>query len=294
MIYLVGSIVCSTYLTLFFKLAQRFGWSTMQVIVSNYITCVITGSIIRQQLPLKSSLYADWFGWALAMGTSFILLFNVIGFSAQRIGVAVTVTAYKLSLVIPFLFSVYLYNEGVDIARIAGVLLALAAVVFTSYRNSSIENKTALPKLLLIIVPAVIFIWSGLLDTAIKFVESRFLNTNNNDEYLVTAFATAACIGIAILSFIIISGREKLSMRSLAAGVALGIPNYFSIRFLIKVLKINPGKSAVILTVNNIAVVLLSAFAAGVIFKERLSLLNWLGIALAAISILLISGILMR
>ncbi|MFT3747962.1 MAG: hypothetical protein QM768_06580 [Agriterribacter sp.] len=294
MIYLVGSIICSTYLTLFFKLAQRFGWSTIQVIVSNYITCVITGSVIRQQIPLTSSFNADWFGWALAMGISFILLFNVIGFATQRIGIAVTVTAYKLSLVIPFLFSVYLYKEGVDILKIAGVLLALAAVVLTSYKNSDAGNKPALPKLLLIIVPAVIFTWSGLLDTAIKFVESRFLNTNNNDEYLVTAFAAAACIGIAILSFIIISGRERLSLRSLVAGIALGIPNYFSIWCLIKALKINPGKSAVILTVNNIAIVLLSACAAGVIFKEKLILLNWLGIAIALISILLISGILMR
>lgn len=246
---------------------------------------------MQQQLSFKTSFSSDWMGWAIAMGASFILLFNIIGLSAQRIGVAVTVTSYNLSLVIPFLFSIYLYNEGVDVWRIIGLVLALPAIILTCYQNSASKRSVTMTGILLFVLPAVIFVWSGLLDTAIKFVENKFLDGKNNNEFLVMAFATAACIGIIILAFLIATKREKFSVRSLVAGIALGIPNYFSIWFLVNMLKANPGRSAIVLTINNIAVVLLSAVFAGTIFKEKLSLLNWLGIALAAISILLISGV---
>lgn len=262
----------------------------MQVIVSNYITCIITGSVMRQQIPHNSSLTSDWIGWAIAMGTSFIVLFYIIGFSAQRIGVAVTVTSFKLSLVIPFLFSIYLYNEEVNVWRITGLALALPAVVLTCYQTATPQKRVTITGTLLFILPTIIFVWSGLLDTAIKFVETRFLDGQNNNEFLVMAFAVAAIIGIVILAFLVATKREILSIKSLLAGIALGIPNYFSIWFLVNALKANPGKSAVVLTLNNIAVVLLSAVLAATIFKEKLSLLNWLGIALAAVSILLISG----
>src|ERR1700730_2857721 len=103
MIYLLGSIVLTSWLTLSFKVVERSRINRPQAIVFNYIFCVITGSIVNGGSPdYVSNFHLPWFPWACLMGTIFIGLFNIIAFTAQRIGVAVTFLANKLSLVISF------------------------------------------------------------------------------------------------------------------------------------------------------------------------------------------------
>ena len=112
MLFLIGSILLSSYLTLSFKMLERMGINTFQSIVCNYITCVITGSIMNGANPFNYAIvHNGWFPWAMAMGCLFIGLFNLIAITAQRSGVSVASVANKLSLVIPFLFSIYLYDE---------------------------------------------------------------------------------------------------------------------------------------------------------------------------------------
>ncbi len=113
MIYLLGSIVLNSYLTLSFKVIEKFKISAFQAIVFNYITCVITGSVVNQSFPINAQSAGEpWAKWALIMGCLFISIFNVIGYTTQKIGVAVASVANKLSLVIPFVASLYLYNEA--------------------------------------------------------------------------------------------------------------------------------------------------------------------------------------
>ena len=76
---------------------------------------------------------------------------------------------------------------------------------------------------------------------------------------------------------------------TILGGIALGVPNFFSIYFLLRALQFEGLNSASIFTLNNVAIVMLTTLAGIVFFKEKLSLKNWMGIFLAVISILLIS-----
>src|SRR5687767_12992973 len=112
MIYLIGSIVLSSWLTLSFKVVERLKIDSFQAIVFNYITCVITGSIVNGEFPISSIQRPEpWLGWGVFMGIIFISVFNVVAFTAQKVGIAAASVAYKLSLVIPFAFSIWLYGE---------------------------------------------------------------------------------------------------------------------------------------------------------------------------------------
>ena len=114
MFYLLGSIVLTSYLTLCFKVIQKFHIEPFQAIMFNHFTCVITGSFVNGKFPIHAGIFQEpWFKYALLMGAMFISIFNIVGFTTQKIGVAVASVANKLSLVIPFVFSVYLYNETV-------------------------------------------------------------------------------------------------------------------------------------------------------------------------------------
>lgn len=291
MIYLLGSILLSSYLTLSFKVLQRLRINTLQAIVFNYVACVCTGAFVNGSFPVnQENMNAPWFMWALLMGLMFISIFNVIGFTTQKLGVAIASVANKLSLVIPFLFSIYLYNEQATVFKIAGIIVALAAVVLTCYPSKK-EPETKQHAKLLLLLPVVLFVSSGLLDTLIVFVQTNFFHdpASNFNNFLITAFTVAGLVGLVILAAQVASQKQQFSGKAVLAGIIMGIPNYFSIWCLGKVIAAYHGNSSAIIPVNNMGIVLFSAVAAWLLFKEKLTWLNWVGIVLAVAAIALIA-----
>ena len=288
MLFLIGSIILTSYLTLSFKVTERLHINTFQAIVFNYLTCVITGSLFNRHFPINAeAVQQPWFPWALLMGAVFIIIFNILGFTTQQLGVSVASVANKLSLVIPFIFSVLLYKDPVTPLKLLGILLALIAVYLTVKRDNKQTGKKT--SKWLFSLPILLFAGSGLLDTMIKYTEQRFLNSSNYNDFLITAFASAAAIGLITLSILVITGRQKFEYKAVLAGAAIGFPNYFSIWCLVIVLKQYKGNSSAIIPINNMGIVLFSALAAWLLFKERLLLTNWLGIVLAICAIALIA-----
>ena len=289
LLLLIASILLTAWLSISFKIIERLGINNLQAIVYNYTVCVITGSFVNGSFPINSTLVKQpWFGWALIMGACFISMFNLAAFTIQKIGVAAATVAYKLSMVIPFVFSIYLYNEEATVLKIAGVVLALLAVWFTTRPNNS-DKKGRKVSWLLWAMPLLLFVGSGLLDTMIKYVEQAFINPGNQDAYLITAFFVAASVGMIILLFLFITGRQKFSGKAVLAGIGIGVPNYFSIWCLLGALKGYAGNSSAIIPINNMGIVLFTAMVAWLGFKEKLSAINWLGIVLSLGAIALIA-----
>lgn len=73
------------------------------------------------------------------------------------------------------------------------------------------------------------------------------------------------------------------------SGVILGIPNYFSIYFLLLAIKSFSLKSAFVFGINNIGIVLLSTLLSVIIFQEKLSSINKFGVLVSVLSIILIA-----
>lgn len=289
MLYLAGVIIFSSWLTIAFKIADRLGISTFQSIIFNYFTCVITGMFLVGQIPEVASITgSNWFYWALLMGSMFISIFNLVAYTTKKSGVAIASVANKLSLVIPFLFSIGLYNESVTYIKIFGVLIALIAVVLTCMPASS-EKKSSKLSFSIPLLPLLLFISSGLLDTLIKYVEINFIDETNNNLYNITAFGVAGMIGSVILLWMLITRKEKFDPRAIGMGILIGIPNYFSLWCLVSVLKIHAGNSSSVIPVTNMGIVLFSTLIAALFLQERISKINVLGIVLSIIAISMIA-----
>lgn len=287
--FLIASIILTAWLTIAFKIVGRLGISNLQAIVFNYTVCVITGTVVNGSFPVNASLAKEpWLPWALVMGCGFISLFNLAAYTVQKIGVAATTVAYKLSMVIPFVFSIYLYNEDATGLKIAGVVVALLAVWLTT-RPAEKNNNQQKVSWMIWAMPLLLFVGSGLLDAMIKYVEQAFINPGNQDVYLITAFCVAASVGWLILFYLFGTGRQKFSAKALVAGICIGVPNYFSIWCLLGALKGYSDNSSAIIPINNMGIVLFTALVAWFIFKEKLSATNWLGIALSLGAIALIA-----
>ncbi len=291
MFYLAGSIIFTSYLTLAFKMCEKYNVNVFQAIVFNYLTCVITGSFVNGSFPVNAEvMQTPWFKWACVMGVLFVSIFNIVGITAQKIGVAVTSVANKLSLIIPVVLSVYLYGESVQGWKLTGVLLALVAVVLTCYQSKEQHAaKNVLHKKWEYALPFLLFIGSGLLDALINHVQKTYVTEDNKNAYLISGFLSAAVIGSLALIIQYVTGRQKFAVRNLVAGILIGIPNYFSIWFLVRFLKSSPWQSSASIPVNNMGIVLFSSLVAWILFKEKLSKINWGGIVLSLIAIYLIA-----
>ncbi len=293
MLFLIGSIIFTSYLTLSFKVLERYRINNLQAIVFNYFTCVAVGILVDGKSPIKAdSLHEPWISWSVVLGCLFVFMFNVVAFTTQKMGVAVASVTNKLSLVIPFIFSIYLYNESAGFLKIAGIVVAMLAVIFTCWPEKDhvlAGSHKKVNSFLLIGLPLVMFVGSGLMDTMIKYIESSFLDEANKNAFLITTFLIAGSVGLFILLSLMLIGKIKFDYRAVIAGVAIGIPNYVSIWCLVRVLRDYAGNSSTIMPINNMGIVLFSTVLAFFLFKERLTKLNWAGIILSMIAIAVIA-----
>jgi len=285
MIDLALSVVFSTLLFVIFKLFSIYKLNTLHAIVINYFTASLVGflyyesNLVVADIPLK-----PWFLAALFLGFLFIVVFHLMANTAQKSGVAVASVATKMSLAIPVLFGVFLYRERLSSYQIVGVILALLAVYF-----ASMKTKTSAFKPSSFLLPILVFLGSGIIDTSIKYLQELFIKEDEFSLFSAIVFASAALIGFFVVAYSCLKKPLKISFKDVLGGIGLGILNYFSIYYLLKALQSQTLNSAAVFTINNVAIVLFSTLLGITLFKEKLSFTNWSGIGLAIISIILVA-----
>ncbi|GAA4455328.1 EamA family transporter [Rurimicrobium arvi] len=289
MMYLLLMVLLNALLAALFKLFVRFRVDNFQAIVVNYWVCVLTGSAFLGSFPVgAASLSRDWLGLCLLMGAGFISIFNLFAYCTRRDGITAATVANKLSLVIPVLFSIVLYDEHPGLVQWLGIVLAFPAVYLASLPKASMEKVSPHKHNLFWIV--LLFIGSGLLDTAMKYAEQRYLATPSEQaSYTIHLFFVAGTIGTLLLLFFLITGRMRFSWRNVAGGIALGVPNYFSIYFMIRMLNSNFIQSSAMIPLSNVGVLVASSLIAMLFFGERPSARNKLGLLLSLIVIALLA-----
>ncbi|PKG52426.1 DMT family transporter [Olleya sp. 1-3] len=284
--YLIFSICASTLIFVIFKVIGKRNINTLQTIVFNYFTAFTCG-ILSYDSPviIEDIISSKWFFGAIGLGFLFIAIFNVMALTAQRIGLSVASVASKMSVVIPIIFGLFVYNESLGWQKGIGIILALVAVYLASQK----EKTNARFSIKSLWLPIILFLGSGTIDTSIKYLETTYVADNGIPIFSATIFFIAGLIGIGLLSAKAIQKTFTFDPKSVVAGVILGIVNYYSIYMLLKALNADNFESSTIFTVNNVAIVMLSTLLGLVLFKERLLPKNWIGIGVAILSILLVT-----
>ncbi|MCF6307997.1 MAG: DMT family transporter [Flavobacteriaceae bacterium] len=291
MFYLIASILIFTLIFVVFKLYDRFKIDILQAIVVNYIVAFITSMVAYKyqvgfdDLSVSKIVGMDWFYYTFGLGTLFIIVFIFIAKTTQVNGLSVASVATKMSVIIPIIFGLVYYKESLGILKIIGILFALMAVYFVSVK-SKVGLKLSKRDLVL---PLLVLIGSGIIDTTIKFLEEAYVAENDISIFSATIFLSAAVLGIFLLIYKSFKGVVTIELKNIIGGIALGIPNYFSIFFLVKALRSDLLESSGIFTINNVSIVTLSTLVGIVFFREKLLPKNWLGIVLAILSIVLIA-----
>ncbi|RXG15528.1 EamA-like transporter family protein [Leeuwenhoekiella aestuarii] len=288
MIYLFLSILASSIIFLVFKLFNRFQVNTFQAIVVNYIIACASGFTAYSQPVNWTGLATySWLTGTVFLGVLFIVIFNLMAITTQRSGLSVVSVATKMSMVIPIAFGLIYYRENAATLKIVGILAALIAVYLVSVKKQDSSKPTKKN----LVFPILVFLGSGIIDTSIKFLEDSFVAEKDVPLFSAMIFATAFILGVAVLIFQLIKGSQKIQLKNILGGIALGVPNYFSIYFLVRALRHPSLESSTVFTLNNVGIVMVATLIGILFFKEKLSAKNWIGIGFAILSIILIATI---
>jgi len=285
LIYLLLSILFSTGLFVIFKYFGIYKVDILKAIFVNYIVAFTMGfAFAERSFSFAEIPNQPWFLGAVFLGALFVSIFFVMAMTAHENGVSVASVAGKMSVVIPVLFGVFLYNESVTILKIVGVLIALVAVYLTSVKEEKITHKNAG-----LLFPILLFLGSGAIDTTLKYVEVSFVPKEDVSIFSGSLFGIAAFFGLIILLIKSIKKRGPFGVKNIIAGIVLGVPNYFSIVFLIKALQTKGFESSTLFTINNVGVVVVSTLVGILLFKEQFTLKNKIGVGLAIVGIVIVA-----
>ncbi len=287
MLYLIGCILSSTGIFIVFKSIDRLRIPSFPVILINYLAATLLGFLINPiQAEGSSILQMDWLPLSIIIGIMFILMFFLIAFSSSKAGISVTTVASKMSVIFPIAFSLLIEpSDRLSPIKALAILTAVAGVGLTVYRpaTGTLDRRS-------ILIPLLLFVGMGLVDSLVKFAQHRFVSDDQTALFSAILFLNAFLSGVLILLFRRRYLRQLGKPRTWGWGVLLGSVNFGSIYFLVRALNhITPYggslDSSMVFGVNNIGIVALSVLVGLVGFREQLTIINWLGITLSAVAL---------
>ena len=283
MIYLILAILFSTGVFVAMRLFERFHLDNHQALMWNYVFATCTGFLMCKQFDTPAQLVGEpWFGLSLLTGFWFIFTYVLMTASTQRSGVTVTSLSSKLSVVLPTLAGVVLFSEKLNFVATMGIVLALVALVLVVGGKERTDKTNKINWLL----PVLIFFGTGTGDILMKLTEQR---NHGDDMSFMIAFIyfIALLFGIILVAYDLIRGKSKWQWKSALGGIGLGVINFFSTYSVYHAMRC--FDNVVLFPVYNIGVVSLTALTGWLLFKEKLTWKNYLGLAIAIIAVILIT-----
>lgn len=290
MAFLIVTILLTVLLSFIFKWFSIYKVHRLRAIIVNYFTCGIMGSFFTSSEQWGQLWHYPWLLYVFGLAFVFIMGFNVLAASIAIHGVSITTLMQKMSIVLSASVSLIIYQESLGWNKLSGILVGIVAVVLSGGRSILKRNKIA-NKNKLMFLPFLVLLVSALVELGLQFAEINYLSGHDRHMFNTSLFTSAGMLGLAYLVYSNFKSKTELNFRKkdIVGGVLLGIPNYFSIYFLI--MSISTGlEGSFVFPVINISVLLLSILGSLIIFRERLEKPQFFGLILAVVAIALIGS----
>ena len=278
MLFLILSILCSVTVGVLFKVARRYTISITQIVATNYVLALILCYFFFSPDLATVTAQAPW-GIYIPLGILLPSIFLFLAASIQHMGIVKTDAAQRLSLFIPILAAWLIFGEQFNTLKITAFLIAFPALLLILTKPSdNTENKW--------VYPAVVLVGFGLIDILFKQIA---LYTNL--PYTTSLFVV---FGIAMAIMLVVTGVEirykkgKLKYQSILFGALVGFFNFGNILFYLKAHQSFAENPSTVFAGMNMGVIIIGSLTGIFIFKEKLSKLNFTGLFLALIAIVLI------
>jgi len=273
---LLLAVCSSAAISLIMRLSGDRVKNNVSMLAVNYLTCLALAALLsseKQFFPRDPGL-SGTLGMGIVHGILYLASFVTFQNSVRRNGVVLSAIFMKLGLLVPMVVSVFLFGEIPETSQLLGFLLAVGAIVLINYQKGTANSVSAWGLVVLLLL-------GGTADAMSKVFEE--LGPGHlSGLFLLYTFVTAfgLCLGLVVLK------KQRFTPWELLFGFLIGIPNFFSARFLLGALE--TLDAVIVYPTYSVATILLITLAGTVFFRERLKKHQWaaLGIILLALVLL--------
>ena len=250
------------------------------VIAFNYLT----GAVISLALVLSGGGFtASPFTLALGVVTGALytggmfLSMTTMG----RSGASIAASVSQLSVTVPVTVSVLVYGESLRGLKLLGVAVAVAALPFLAYKRKGDRNGPVDSSLVPLM--ATMLVVQGFAQLSSKALVAGGLEAERN-MFFIAVFTSATLLATPLA----VRVRDQVVFpRDAGFGVGLGAFNMLTNMSILLALRSVPA--SLFFPLNGSGGLMLTTFAATLLFRERISRVNALGVALTLAAVVLIN-----
>ena len=282
MLYVFISVFCSVFVGVILKFVRKKEIDVRQIVLWNYpATIALTYILFNPELDGVNFVELPW-KFYIPLSILLPTLFIFIAAAIKYAGLVKTEVAQRMSLFIPLIASFYLFHEQASLSKIFGICIGLIAVLCSvSWHKGKVSSKGSS------LYPSLVFIGMGIIDILFKQVALFKVLPYTTSMFFI--FCGAGMVATVVYFMMIRLGRMQFDQRSIVWGLFLGLFNFANIYFYMKAHRALPDNPSIVFTGMNVGVIILGSLIGMIIFKEKLSITNKVGLILAIISILLIA-----
>ncbi|MBQ2816610.1 MAG: EamA family transporter [Clostridia bacterium] len=277
MIYLLLAIFSSAMVSIVMRLSTGRVKEGMGMLSMNYLCCLFlslayTG--VSNAFPALEGLGRTIFMGSIN-GVLYLLGFVLLQVNVRKNGVVLSGVFMKLGLLVPMVMSVLLFAEMPSLIQTVGFLLAVGAIVLINYEKDDKNSRFGFGLILLLL--------AGGSGDAMSKVFNEIGAPALSDQFLLYTFFSAflLCTAMTVVK------KEKIGLKEVLFGFLIGIPNFFSAKFLLKALE---SISAVIVyPTYSVATLLVITLAGVLFFKEKLKYRRWAALGVILVSLVLLN-----
>ena len=266
MVFLCLAILSSCAIALFTRISANKVTAKLSMLSVNYLICSLLGAAYAgfDLICPDVSGFPTTVALGVVGGILFLVSFMLFHQNTARNGIVLSSVFMKLGLLVPMILSVLVFHELPTWTQITGFCIALIAIVLINAKkeNNASRFRWELVGLLLM---------GGSADAMSKVFEVLGPAALSN-QFLFYIFAVA----LVLCVILVVYKKERLGMQELLFGAAIGIPNFFSSKFLLRALADLPA--VVVYPSFSIATMLITTLAGVFFFRERLLKLQWLAL----------------
>lgn len=255
------AVVSSAMVSILMRISEKYIHSNMVMFCANYTTCLAISLIymggIRAQIFEVGTEIAVILG-ALT-GFLYLATFTLLQKNINCNGVIFSGAAMKLGgVLVPTVAAVLLFQERMKWLQLAGAVFAVAAIVLINMEKEEV-NRSGKKHWLVILL-----LVSGFGDTMSNIFDKTGPSGLKN-LYLFSTFFAALLIALGLA----LRNGQRITATDLLCGLLIGIPNYFSARFLL--LSFESVPAVVAYPVFSVGALIVISIVGVVFFHERLN-----------------------
>lgn len=267
MVFLLLAVLSSSMISIMMRVSSGRISANLSMLATNYFICSLLGAayagfdLIAPEVPGFS--VTVWLG--LISGVLYLAGFVAFQTNTNRHGIVLSSVFMKLGLLVPIVFSVLFFKEIPTAVQIAGFCIAIFAIVLINLKKGGNGKGFGIGLIVMLLL-------SGGADVMAKFFDV-LAPAVFSSQYLFYNFATA----FVLCMVLVIRKKERPGFREFLYGTLIGIPNFFSAKFLLASLTKLPA--VVVYPTFSVGTMLIVTLTGVAVFRERLSKVQWIALA---------------